>query len=151
MFEINYRCMAAAVLVFCVGCANIEAQTEQYGSAQPDVQCVSVSADRLYREYKQLDGKKLCVSGELLAHQGGVSLLPTDRALTENNAKLLRLDLSFGELLDLGKGNGDFVTVAGRFTYDKGCFGETEIEPGDETVCAPVQKVMYLEDIVFQS
>lgn len=150
MFEINHKFIAAAVSIVCVGCASIEAQTDQYGSERHDVRCVSLSADRLYREYKQLDGKTLCVSGELLAHAGGVSLLPADRALTENNAKLLRLDLSYFELLDLGKDNGEFVTVVGRFTYDKGCFGETEIEPGYETVCSPFQKVMYLEDIVFQ-
>ena len=82
----------------------------------------------------------VCVSGELLAHTGSVSLLPADRALTEDNAKLLRLDLSYGELLDLGKDNGDMVTVLGRFTYDMGCFGQSDTEPGYETVCAPVQK-----------
>jgi hypothetical protein len=126
--------------------------TESSESANflPERKCVFVHVDELFRDYAGHDGERICTIGHVHGHVGSVSLWPYDKELTIDESKLIELHMPYWAFISKGLKSGYEFFIEGEFSYNKKCF-EKNSSGEHETICAPLQYPMYLEDITVSS
>lgn len=144
------RKRAIVFLVACTACAlsgnAYAAESSDRSGLLPDRRCVLVHIDDLYRDYAEYSGERVCTIGHVHGDVGGVSLWPYDKTLTLDHLKSIELDIRYGDFDSAGLKSGSEFFIEGEFSYNEKCFKKNS-DGKHETICAPLQYPMYLEDI----